>query len=278
MLAAISMVQAKSKGHTMFSKDDRVDVNPTVTDVSSNAYPNLKEYVTLQNYNIVTKFLHSIRYSHLTQFLQKSFATIANPNLFEIGCGYGKSLSVVRKNPHFKLQKYLGIDIENQFISFCQENEKDQNFQFSFSDIRDYASGKKELPFAPNAVIALECFEHINEYDIPKIIEWIASLQCPLFISVPNEIGPAILLKNIGSLLMGYIRHKEYTWMETLNAAIYRLERVTPHGTGHIGFDYRWLAAVINQKFVIEKIGTSPWNFIPKSFSPSIYFYCKPRK
>ncbi len=261
----------------MQSENDKMNIHKNLSDASAKNYPNLKEYVTLQNYNGITQFLHSIRYSHVIQFLQKAFRNNASPTLFEIGCGYGKSLSVIKQDPNFKLAKYFGIDIEKQFTSFCQENEKDPNYEFSFADVREYASGNKKLPFAPTAVIALECFEHINEYDIPRIIEWIASLQCPLFISVPNEIGPAILFKNIGSFLMGYIRHKEYTWMETLNAALYRLEKVTPHGVGHIGFDYRWLAAVINQKFIIEKIGTSPWNFIPKSLSPSIYFYCKPR-
>ena len=259
----------------MLLKEESVNKKASVT--SANNCPNVKEYFTMQNFNFITQFLHSIRYGHLKKFLQKVLVEKPKPNIFEIGCGYGKTLSILTQNPKFRVENYLGIDIEPQFISYCQQKDFDPKYQFLFSDIRNFANGHKNIPFDPDVIIALECFEHINEFDIPRVIEWISSLNCPLFISVPNEIGPAILFKNIGSFLMGYIRHKEYSWMETLQAALYRLERVTPHSTGHIGFDYRWLAAVINQKFIITKVGTSPWNFIPRSFSPSIYFYCEPR-
>ncbi len=253
------------------------DQKPSVNEDPNQSTERLGEYVTLQNFNRITQYLHSIRYGHLTQFLEQVAAQTAKLNVFEIGCGYGKTLSLLNQNSYIKLENYFGIDIEDQFISFCQEKQRSPQHQFLLADVRDYAKGLKQPPFTPNVVVALECFEHINEYDIPNILEWIASLRCPLFISVPNEVGPAILLKNLGSYLMGYVRHKEYTWQETLQATLGRLEYVTPHSLGHIGFDYRWLAAVIHQKFTITQVGTSPWNFIPRAFSPSLYFYCMPR-
>ena len=238
---------------------------------------NLNTYITLQNYNRITQFLHSIRYRHLKEFLHAVAPNHPQMNILEIGCGYGKSLDALKQSKEFNLKNYMGIDIDSQFIEFCQERHPEAEYQFLNANICEYAKSNTPLPFSPTAVVTLECFEHIPESEIPGLIQWIASLQCPLFISVPNEVGPAILFKNIGSYLMGYVRHQEYTWAETLASCAYKLEQVEPHGTGHKGFDWHWLLAVIHQKFQIFKVGTSPWNFIPRFISPSIYFYCKPR-
>jgi SAM-dependent methyltransferase len=244
-------------------------------------YPHLNEYIACQNYNPITRYLHSIRYRHLNDFLQRVSPTDSlqqhKMNIVEIGCGYGKSIEALKQNPKFTIENYLGVDLEEGSIELCRKKYAVNNYQFVNANICDYAHNDMVLPFSPTAVVALECFEHILESEIPGLIDWLSSLKCPLFISVPNEIGPAIFLKNMGSALMGYVRHKEYTWAETFYAAFYHLERVQPHRTGHIGFDWRWLAANLNQKYHIFKIGTSPWNFIPRSFSPSIYFYCNPR-
>lgn len=240
--------------------------------MTNEQYPALQAYVDCQNYNVITRFFHAVRYRHLNNFLQ-GLKPHSN-DLFEIGCGYGKSLEVIKN-----VDNYVGIDIDPQFAAFCQQKFpklKFPKYQFLQADIRDYLKGIKNIPFKPTAVIALECFEHIPERDVPAVLEWIASLGCPLFISVPNEVGPALLLKNIGSALMGYSRHKEYTWRETCLAATYQVERVTRHYTGHIGFDWRWLLKVIHQYFNINKIGTSPVGFLPRFLSPSIYFYCRP--
>lgn len=241
--------------------------------------PPIERYLYYQDFNPITKFLHSIRYRHLRKFI--SGLDARRIDLFEVGCGYGKSIDALKSDMSTRGKRLscFGIDIDHQLVSYCSERHPED--VFTFADVRDYATGKLKLPFAPTAVIALECLEHINERDVPNIIDWLHSLNCPVFISVPNEIGPAVLLKNIGSIAIGYsgVRRVRagYTWSETLHAGRYHLERVSPHATGHVGFDWRWLAAVINQKFVISKIGTSPWGFIPRCISPSIYFYCCPR-
>ena len=95
-----------------------------------------------------------------------------------------------------------------------------------------------------------------------------------MFINVPNELGPAILIKNIGSKLMGYIRHKEYSIQETFYALTYQLDKIKPHIDGHKAFDWRVLYYTLMFYFDVE-IKTSPNNFTPKSFSPSIFFICK---
>ncbi len=242
-------------------------------------HPEIGEYLLAQNYNLITRYLHSIRYRHLKHFLtslcnQSAHSTVS---LFEIGSGYGKSLEAIQSMPNVNISNYFGINIEDQFSRLCEQKYGSPTHQFLTADIRSYAQGEKQLPFIPDAIISLECFEHINEYDVPSVVEWLHSLNRPLFISVPNETGLAVLFKNLGSFLMGYHRYKEYTWLETWNASRHHLEKVAPHNTGHKGFDWHWLAAVLNQKFKITQIGTSPWNFVPRTMSLSLYFHCKPR-
>lgn len=243
-------------------------------------HPEIGGYLLAQNYNLITRYLHSIRYRHLRRFLNglcHESHKKSEISLFEIGCGYGKSLEAIRQMPQLEISNYLGLNIEDQFSKLCQQKYGDSKHEFLTAEIQSYARGEKQLSFIPDAIISLECFEHIPEYDIPSIVEWLHSLNRPLFISVPNETGLAVLFKNLGSFLMGYNRYKEYTWRETWNACRYHLEKVTPHGTGHIGFDWRWLAAVLNQKFTLFEVGTSPWDFVPRGMSLSIYFHCRPR-
>jgi hypothetical protein len=118
--------------------------------------------------------------------------------------------------------------------------------------------------------------EHVTELDVPKIVDWLARMKVPTLITVPNEVGPALVVKNLGSALMGYRRHREYRIQDTLNAALGRMERLRAHGTGHLGFDWRWLLSVLKQRFTVE-VRTSPLPVVPRSLAPSIFFYCWPR-
>ena len=115
----------------------------------------------------------------------------------------------------------------------------------------------------------------MQEWLVVRTIESISkSSFMYLYITVPNEVGPALFIKNIGSALMGYTRYKEYKWRETFFASIYELDKVERHGTRHIGFDWRWLAQTLRQNVTIVKKTSSPANFIPKFISPSIGFIC----
>ena len=48
-------------------------------------------------------------------------------------------------------------------------------------------------------------------------------------------------MKNTGSLLTGYIRHKEYTWKETFYSTLGQTWKFEPHGTAHKGFNWKIL-------------------------------------
>jgi len=145
----------------------------------------------------------------------------------------------------------------------------------NFKIIHDSIENQFEKFTDADVIICLESFEHIPEWLVVRIIEAISKVSFMyLYVTVPNEVGPAIFIKNIGSALMGYKRYKEYEWRETFYASIYELDKIKRHETGHIGFDWRWLAQTLRQNTTIVKKTSSPFDFIPKFISPSIGFIC----
>jgi hypothetical protein len=130
-----------------------------------------------------------------------------------------------------------------------------------------------------DVLVALETLEHIPEHDVVRIIEAAAAMRPTLFVcSVPVEIGPAIWLKNVGSLVMGYTRHKEYLWRETFWAGLYQLDKMPPHSTGHKGFDWRWLAQTIRHNMKVTEIRKLPARMLPAAVAFSVLLVAEPRE
>jgi len=232
------------------------------------------KYEDNQNFNFITSYLHNYRYKNLLD-LFKSIKTKDGDeiNVTDIGCGVGKSYELL--NANYKIN-YCGIEANKGFYDIANERYGDfKNFDIVCDSIENQYCKFEQA----DIVIGLETFEHIPENLVVRVIEAIAKSKVPLFYcTVPNELGPAILIKNIGSYIMGYSRHKEYSWRETFSSSMYDLDNVGLHGAGHKGFDWRWLAQTIRHNLQIEKITTSPFNFVPKFLSPSIGFIAKSRQ
>lgn len=232
------------------------------------------EYEKNQSFNFITSYLHNNRYKNLLRL----FGTIKRQDnseikVIDIGCGPGKSFELL--NASYKIN-YYGIERREDF---CDIANKRYGHLRNFEIVCDSVENQFSKFADSDIIIGLETFEHIPENLVVRVIEAIARSKVPLFYcTVPNELGPAILIKNIGSYIMGYSRHKEYSWRETFSSSMYDLDNVGLHGAGHKGFDWRWLAQTIRHNLQIEKITTSPFNFVPKFLSPSIGFIAKSRQ
>lgn len=232
------------------------------------------KYEKTQNFNFITTYLHNIRYKNLLDLFRTIKKKENNKiNVIDIGCGVGKSYELLSANYNIN---YYGIEANKGFYDIANERYGDfENFEIVCDSVENQFSKFLDS----DIVIGLETFEHIPEHLVVRVIEAIAKSNVPLFYcTVPNELGPAVMIKNVGSFIMGYTRHKEYSWRETIASSIYDLDNVGLHGVGHKGFDWRWLAQTIRHNLQIESIKTSPFNFVPKSFSPSIGFIAKSRK
>ena len=236
------------------------------------SYDELKaDYEKTQNFNLITKFLHSTRYRNLKKVIECAAKKNKKLTIVDIGCGPAKAYKVITNlDVDFT---YLGIELREDFTALAKERyDTFDNFDIVCDSVENVFHVFNDA----DIIIGLESFEHIPESLVVRTIEAIGKSNFKhLYITVPNEVGPAILIKNVGSFLMGYRRYKEYSWGETMAAAVYDLDKVERHGTGHKGFDWRWLAQTIRQNCRIKKITTSPFQFIPQFLSPSIGFMCE---
>lgn len=232
-----------------------------------NSHGVLTDYERQLGYNFLTKYLHSLRYRHSLRALRALNRPL---RILEVGCAEAKLFETL--NSHLEIS-YTGLDIRSDFISTALKRYGQQP---NFNALRRSAVDLEGLE-PPDVVMALETLEHIPEHDVVRVVESIAKLRPALFLcSVPVEIGPAIWLKNVGSFVCRYNRHREYTWAETLNAGLYRLDRLPPHAIGHKGFDWRWLAQTIRHSMQIRKIHRFPAG-LPAAFSTSVFFEAVPR-
>src|SRR5215204_6498274 len=138
------------------------------------------------------------------------------------------SRSSSARKPYLRADHFKGgrSDYWAAFVEQANSTRSAPDVRFENRDLRDMAEEGFRLPEPPDCIIALETMEHVTELDVPKIVDWLARMKVPTLITVPNEVGPALLVKNLGSALMGYRRHREYRIQDTLNAAFGRMERL----------------------------------------------------
>lgn len=233
----------------------------------------IKNYERNQDFSVLTRWLHSYRFRHTLDVLDGFSRAHSGPiNLLEIGCAQAKLFGLL--NPIFPLD-YTGIEINSNFVAAARAKHAGlDNFRVIEQDALSALDGMK----SPDIVIALETLEHIPAPVTFRIVEKVAQLRPKLFVcSVPVEIGPSLALKNIGSALTGYVRHRSYGWRQTFWASTYQLHRLPPHSTAHNGFDWRWLAHTIRCHFQIREIRRFPLGFLPTAVSSSVFMIAEPR-
>jgi 2-polyprenyl-3-methyl-5-hydroxy-6-metoxy-1,4-benzoquinol methylase len=226
-------------------------------------------YEKNQNFNPIVSWLHGIRYKYIIELFDK--LKNENPNkklkVLDIGCAHAKTFEILNQKYNIN---YVGIELNKHFADTAKSRyEYYPNFRIINDSIENHYVELEDVDF----LMSLETLEHIPENIVVRLIEKIASANPKYFVcSVPNEVGPIIWIKNIGSLIMGYMRHKEYKWSETLYAGLYKLDKVEVHSTGHKGFDWRWLAQTIRHNRKITDTLSSPFRWLPITFSVSVIF------
>jgi SAM-dependent methyltransferase len=230
-------------------------------------------YEQLQNQNWLTRFLHSGRYAELLATVGRMERELGRPvRVLDIGCGPGATAKTLLD--HYDAD-YTGIDNDPVFIAAAEAKTGSRaNCRFLTADAADpghYRAGSADL------VCALETFEHIPANSVVQIVENVCRIVKPrvFLVTVPVEVGPAVWIKNWGSLLMGYDR-KSGNLRETFWAGLYRLQRVPPHDVSHQGFDWRWLAYTMHSNSPLQELRSMPFRFIPRSLAPTMLMVSRP--
>jgi hypothetical protein len=240
-------------------------------------YVNETAYERNQRFNALTRWLHSFRYHNILRVFDRLAAEIPDRpiQVLEIGAATGTLFNLL--DSHYAVD-YRGVELDRAFVETARERYGDRpNFGIHHRSATE--EGAIEQLGRPDIVVAMETCEHIPERDVFRLVERIAGLKPRVFVcSVPVEVGPAIWIKNVGSTLMGYNRHASYRPSDTFWAGLYMLDHVPPHGTGHRGFDWRWLAQTIRHFMAIREIRKNPFQWVPNMFAFSVMMIAVPRE
>jgi SAM-dependent methyltransferase len=232
---------------------------------------NRTEYERLQQYNFLTRWLHSLRFKHVLRAFADFASVSPQPfRILDIGCGPAKLYALL--DPLYAID-YHGYETDLAFVEAARTRYGHRaNFRINGQSIADADLAGYDV------IAALEVLEHIEERAAVRLIEAIAEARPKLFIcSVPVEIGPALWLKNIGSWLCRYPRHTEYTWSQTFWGGLYRLDKLPDHRLGHLGFDWRWLAQTVRHNMYIQSLKVFPVSWLPAAVGTSIFIVATPR-
>ena len=242
----------------------------------SDEYPTQSELEIIHNFNALVAWLHSRRWKNIIRVFDELTRTVQGRpiKVLDVGCAHAQLFDVLNGGFHID---YTGIELRKDLAKIAKERyERYPNFHIFVGDATNRELLEKMREF--DVVVAVETLEHIPERDVVRLVEHISKIGPRFFVcSVPVEIGPAIWLKNVGSLLVGYPRHKEYTWLETFWAGLYRLDKLPAHTTDHKGFDWRWLAQTIRHNMKIRKFKTDPFNLLPAALSTSVFIVAEPK-
>ncbi|MGI8793427.1 MAG: class I SAM-dependent methyltransferase [Acidimicrobiales bacterium] len=114
-------------------------------------------------------------------------------------------------------------------------------------------------------VACLETLEHVD--DCRRIIALVADLCAPggtIVVSVPIEVGPSLVLKQVGRWLAnrrGQYSYESYTVRELARAALLWRTRGLSRGNlhSHKSFDFRTVRGLLQEHAHIERTTYSPW-------------------
>lgn len=230
----------------------------------------VETYRSRQHFNSINRFLHGRRFRRIVAEAQR----IAEPGkalrVLEIGCAYGEAYAALDAALAIE---YLGVDLEKGFIEEAERLYGHRsNFRAEHGRAKPFVTDTAPRSGPFDLVFALETLEHIPAPEVVDILEAVARMKPRLFCaSVPVEIGPSILVKNWGSALMGYMRHKDYSIADTIWSALYRIDKVPPHACGHRGFDWRWLLYSIHNTLGVSRVESLPFAMLPRALATNVF-------
>lgn len=212
--------------------------------------------------------LHRGRYEWVNNAIQTH--NITTNSVLELGCFDGKVIDFLPNRP----TRYLGLDANWEGgldIAF----ELWKNFpEYEFRHCNDPKIMELEGELF-DISICLETLEHVPSEMIDPYLEHLANGTNNLaFISVPNEIGPVFIMKQLIKSLMG--EGDSYTFSELLNQSVGRVHKVSRNQ--HKGFSWTVFEKMVANHFDIVSVdGISP-SMLGPYLSFGVGFVARPKK
>jgi SAM-dependent methyltransferase len=207
--------------------------------------------------------------------------------LLDYGCGDGTFIAMV----HDEFAETAGADVEPRQIADCVRR---------LGHLRGVRFGlTRDLETAPrwDVVTCMEVLEHCLDAERRRVIGHLGRLVAPggrLVVSVPIEVGPAVIAKQsmraiAGLRRLGDYQHRErYSPLELLrSAAGFHIPRVVLQGEGvdgsyayygHKGFDYRVVEAELAAVARIDRRVFTPMRWLGPVLNSQVWFVCSPTR
>jgi len=233
-----------------------------------------------------------VAWSHGSRFrLAARLASVAaRGRLLDYGCGDGTFIALT----HGTYSQAIGADVDAAQLEECRRRLGALR-GVKFIRTADLDAAEYAGPY--DAVTCMEVLEHCVDAERIRVLDDLHGLTSAagrLIISVPIEVGPALLGKQFFRALaswrgQGDYRYREkYTPGELLAAALARPGLVraeynvdTLSGPmrycGHKGFDWRILQREVGERFRIEQRLFTPLGPLGATLNSQVWFVCRPR-
>jgi len=235
-----------------------------------------------------------VAWSHRRRFaLARELASAgAGGALLDYGCGDGTFIALA----HDLFRETTGTDVDVEQLRDCERRLAADDGRFSsIEELHDRShSGYYD------AVMCMEVLEHCPSDVQPRVLADLERLVRPhgvVVISVPIEIGPTLALKQAvramaaATGLTEYQTRERYRISEFMRMLLARegsqIERsatisINAQGDtvryhGHKGFNWRLLARLIDNLFVVERRLYSPVPLTGPWLNSQVWFVCRKR-
>ena len=210
--------------------------------------------------------------------------------LLDYGCGDGTFLALT----HGLFRHAVGADLDEALLEDCRRRLAGlPGLEFVSTASLDAPEHEGRY----DAVTCMEVLEHCPDAERRRVLDGLARLAAPggrVIVSVPIEIGPALVGKQACRAIAawrghGDYHHREtYTAREIIAAALARphLSRAqytvqTPGGSraycGHKGFDWRVVARELRERFTVQRQLYSPLGPAGPLMNSQVWFVCQVR-
>jgi SAM-dependent methyltransferase len=210
--------------------------------------------------------------------------------LLDYGCGDGTFIALT----HGTFARAVGADIDPGQLEECRRRFVDlDRVEFVRTNELDDARHQQ----AYDVVTCMEVLEHCTDEERVRVLDHLHQLVAPagfVVISVPIEIGPALLGKQLFRAIAAFRGHGDYQHRETyspfelaaaalsrpnLARARYTINR--PEGPirycGHKGFDWRILEKEVQDRYTIERRLFTPMPMLGRVLNSQVWFVCRSR-
>jgi SAM-dependent methyltransferase len=232
----------------------------------------------LNHGSFVTRLAHRSRLNTLFGLLNDRTYDRA----LDLGCADGWLLDQMARAG--RVRAGLGVDADPTALEVARRRfEGRSGFDFVTPDqIAQGGTGDIDL------LICTETLEHVNDAagEIAKLAAW-GKPDAKLVISVPIEVGPSLMVKQVGrylaNLTTGAYGYELYSWSELTSAALFwdvdSFESSHRHvslagGKGHKGFDFRRVQRELERSCRIDKSLFTPFPLLGSALNSTAFFVC----